>query len=201
LQAASFTAHAARAPKPYRIAAGPFIKKQVSEAKVSTTVRFSLEGLTVWVSYLDPERRAAAVKAIEPGGGDPFAPPPGRSERFNAFLVQFENETAFDVSFQPGNVVLITDRNEQQFPIDGADIYLQAERARLPDPQGVMNRTAALIFDSSTTIPSGTRFERLIVFSTFPEKWKEFRLLFSYLQIGAETHSLSFRYHKEFLED
>ena len=99
------------------------------------------------IPNLDPERRAAAVEVIEPGGGDPFAPPPGRPEQFNAFLVRFENETPFDVSFQPGNVVLITDRNEQQFPIDGTDIYLQAERARLPDPQGVMNKTAALIFE------------------------------------------------------
>jgi hypothetical protein len=60
-----------------------------------------------------------------------------------------------------------------------------------------------LIYDSSTTIPDGTRMERLLVFRslTEKEKWKEFAMHFSFIQIDSDTHTLSFTYHKQVIKD
>ena len=103
--------------------------------------------------------------------------------------------------FQPGNVVLITDRKHQGFPIDITDLYLQAERAGVGDAQRAVNKVVELMFDSSTTIRSGRKMERLLVFRQLPEKGKELVMHFSYFQIHAETHTLSFTYHKQIEKD
>ncbi len=161
-------------------------------------IRFGIGGLTVLVDLLDSALRAEFIKSLNPPRyGDPFAPPPGTPERYHTFRVRFDNQSPADVIFQPGNVILVTDRNEQQFPIDLTDVYRQAVRAGGADPEAMMARVQSLIFDSSTTIPTGSRLSRLLVFEPLPRKWKEFRLLFSFLQIGTKTHTLSFAFHKQ----
>jgi hypothetical protein len=169
-------------------------------ARGAAVSRFTIKGLTVLVEYLEPEGRAAFIRTIDPKAADPFAVPAGRPEFYHAFLVTFENQSPLDVSFQPGNVVLATDHKEQQFPIDLTDLYRTATRLEVDDPERAMQRAAPLIFDSSTTIPRGQRLSRLLVFGPLPSRWKEFHLHFSYLQIGAETHTLSFTFHRQPLE-
>ncbi len=195
----------ARPPAPYVVVPGPYARggKPVDAARSDgppAASRFTLHGLTVVVELLDPPARAAFVEAIDREAGDPFAAPPGRPEIYNVFRVTFENESEADVTFQPGNVVLLTDRGEQQFAIDLTDLYRIAGHAGVADPERVMDRMARVIFDSSTTIPKGQRLSRLLVFETLPQKWKEFRLHFSFLQIGTETHTVSFAFHKQVLK-
>ncbi|HEU4401723.1 MAG TPA: hypothetical protein VFT43_06420 [Candidatus Polarisedimenticolia bacterium] len=192
-------ARAAAGDLPYRIIPGPYVKKETSATESPSSGRFTVRGLTVVVEHLEPEARAAFIRTLAPGGGDPFAPPPGQPESYHAFRVAFENDTAQDVTFQPGNVVLITGKRMQQFPIDLTDLYRNAERGG-GDPQQAIDRLARLIFDTSTTIPSGRHLARLLMFGPLPERWKEIQLHFSFLQIGAETHTLSFTFHKQPLE-
>ena len=191
----------AREPKPYRILPGPYTKKQTPADETPSPSRFTLLGLTVEVENLDAPRRLEFIRSITPGAADPFAPRAGGPERYLTFRVSFENESGFDVIFQSGNVVLITNKSEQRFPIDMSDIYMRAARVANSDPQAVYDRVAPLIFDSSTTIPAGRRRSRLMVFGPIREKWKEFNLRFSFLQIGTETRSLSFTFHKQILKD
>ncbi len=188
----------ARTAGPFRIAAGPYEKKAAGGG-APAVARFTLEGLTVEVEYLEPAARAAFIRSIDPQAGDPFGVPSAPGELYNAFRVEFDNRSGFDVTFQPGNVILITDRNDQQFPIDLTDLYRTASRAETADPQRLMDDAGRFIFDLSTTIPKGRRLERLLLFGPMPEKWKEFRLHFSYLQIGAATHTLSFPFHRQSL--
>jgi hypothetical protein len=179
---------------------GPYVKKEDPDRPPPAASRFALEGLTVTVELLDDAARAAFIRSIEPRSRDPFASPPGGPALFHAFRVVFENGTGSAISFQPGNVVLATDRNDQQFPIDLPDIYMEVARAGKADPDAAMAEVQPLIFDSSTTIPNGRRLERMLVFGPLPEKWKEFHLLFSFLQIGTETHTLTFTFHKQILK-
>jgi hypothetical protein len=161
-----------------------------------TTSRFTLEGLTVLVDFLEPPARRAFIETLDPDADDPFAVAPGRPERYHAFRVTFDNDSRGDVIFQPGNVLLITDRQEQQFPVDLTDLYRLAVRAEAADPERMVDRVNGLIFDSSTTIPRGERLSRLLLFGPLPVKWKQFRLHFSFLQIGTETHTVSFIFHR-----
>ncbi len=186
----------ARDAAPFRIAAGPYARK--TEAGGGPLAgRLTLKGVTVQVEYLDAPGRAAFIRTIDPKAGDPLAVPSGRGEAFTSFRGEFDNASESDVTFQPGNVVLITDRNEQQFPIDLTDLYRAAEAGETSDPQRLIDRAARFIFDSSTTVPKGKHLARLLLFGPLPAKWREFRLHFSYLQIGTETHTLSFPFHRQ----
>lgn len=189
-------AAAAARPATYRIVAGPYSKKSLSGDPAPAISRFTLKGLTIAVEYLEPAARGAFIRSLDARGGDLFAVPPGRAELYNAFRVTFENESSVDVVFQPGNALLITDHKDQRFPVDLTDLYRLAERSEQIDPDATLERAARLIFDSSTTVPRGTRLERLLAFGPFPEKWKEFRVHFSYLQVGTETHTVSFVFHR-----
>ena len=187
----------------YRLVPGPYDKKRVADAGAPASSQTTLKGLTVLVEPLEPKGRAAFIEQIKPGMADPFAPAPGRPEQFMVFRVAFDNRTGFPVTFQPGNVVIITKRQAHRFPLDFTDLYLQAERAGIDNPQRATNRVIALIYDTSTTIPDGTRMERLLVFRPLAEddKWREFGMHFSFIQIDSDTHTLSFMYHKQPLED
>jgi hypothetical protein len=199
------TALAAKPASTYRILAGPYDKKAAPGSGARVT-RFSLKGLTVEAEFLEPAERAAFIRRIDPGAADPFAVASGRLELFHAFRMEFDNKSSLPVTFQAGNVLLVTDRNEQQFAIDLTDLYRRAVNTEAVDPEAVNPETAIAqaaryIFDSSTTIPAGTTLSRLLVFGPLPETWKEFRLHVSFLQIGAQTHTLSFAFHRQFVKE
>lgn len=191
------------APK-YRIAAGAAPKKapKVSAASPATTVvRATIEGLTVSVEYADAARRADFLKTVDPQLIDPFAAVPGKPERALVFVVGFQNDTDGEVQFQPGNVVLMTDRGDHEYPLDLTDIYIGAERAKDQDLETVIDRTTRVMFDSATTIPAGGRRARLLAFKPLENaKWTQFQVHFSFLQIAGETHKMFFTFHKQTLE-
>lgn len=198
-------AFAAKPPSQYRIAAGAAPKKDPPKgsaaAPVTTVARSMVKGVTVSVEYADAARRAEFLKTVDPELVDPFAATPGKPERALVFVVGFDNGTDGEVQFQPGNVVLMTDRGDRDFPLDLTDIYLGAERAGDQDLENVIDRTTRVMFDSATTIPAGARRARLLAFKPLENpKWRQFQLHFSFLQIKGETHTLSFSFHKQILE-
>ena len=191
---------AAKPEPPYRIAAGVPPKKRPEGAVTGSPIaRTNIQGLKVTVEYADTARRAEFLATLGDDKTDPFATRPGRPERALTFIVAFENESAAGAVFQPGNVALITDMGERAFPLDLTDLYLNAERAGVEDLQHVIDRTTAVIYDGSTSIRSGTRTARLLAFRPIEGKWKNFQVHFSFVQIGTETHTLSFNFHKEYL--
>jgi len=187
---------APRVEAPYRILAGPYSKKAPEAAGVPTST-FDLKGVKIAVEFLEPSARAAFVRTIAPAVQDPFAVPPGRPEIYHAVRVAFDNGSAADVVFQAGNVVVYTDGKTQEFGIDLTDLYRVAAEAGADDPQAMIDRVAPLIYDSSTTIPKGRKTERLLLFGPLQGKWREIQMIFSFLQVGAETHTVSFTFHKQ----
>jgi hypothetical protein len=199
---------AAAAAKPvprYRIAAGAAPKKDPPKdapAPPATTIASStIKGVTVSVEYADAARRAAFLQTVDPNLIDPFAAAPGKPERALVFVVGFENDTKGEVQFQPGNVMLITDHGDHDYPLDLTDIYIGAERAGDQDLEHVIDRTTRVLFDSATTIPPGAHRARLLAFKPLENpKWRQFQLQFAFIQIAGETHTLSFAFHKQILE-
>jgi len=197
LALASFAWARAKEPAPFRVMPGPYSKKAIeSGVRSTTTSHFSIKGLAITVEFLEPDARASFLRKAASGASDPFAVPPGRPEIYHAVRVVFENRSTGDVVFQPGNVMLLTDRKAPQYAMDLTDLYRAAAHAD-SDPDQVFDRLSPAIFDSSTEIPKGRTIERLVVFGPFPPKWKELRVNFSFLQIGAETHSVSFMFHRQ----
>ncbi|HEV8700999.1 MAG TPA: hypothetical protein VGV60_06980 [Candidatus Polarisedimenticolia bacterium] len=193
---ACFSPAAAKDTGPFRILAGPYSRKAVGSGSGAATSRFTIKGLTITVEFLEPESRASFLRKAASGASDPFAVPPGRPQIYHAVRVAFDNQSKADVIFQAGNVVLLTDRKEPEYAIDLTDLYRAAARGD-GDPEGVFDQLAPAIFDSSTEIPKGRTIERLLVFGPLRTRWKELRLNFSYLQIGSETHSVSFLFHRQ----
>jgi hypothetical protein len=188
----------------YRIAAGAAPKKAPKDAAalpVTTIARSTIKGVTVSVEYADAARRAAFLKTVDPNLIDPFKPAAGKPERALVFVVGFENDTAGEVQFQPGNVMLVTDAGDHDHPLDLTDIYIGAERAGDQDLEHVIDRTTRVLYDSATTIPPGAHAARLIAFKPLDNpKWRQFSLEFSFLQIAGETHDVSFAFHKQIVE-
>ena len=192
------------APK-YRIAAGAAPKKappkDAPPVPVTTIASSNIKGVTVSVEYADAARRAAFLKTVDPNLIDPFAPGPGKPERALVFVVGFENDTASEVQFQPGNVMLITDHGDHDHPLDLTDIYIGAERSGDQDLEHVIDRTTRVLYDSATTIPAGAHAARLIAFKPLDNpNWRQFSLQFAFIQVAGETHSVSFAFHKQMVE-
>jgi hypothetical protein len=186
---------------PYRVLAGPYSKKEAKEGTAHTEARANIDMLGISIEFLGAEERAAFVRSIDPTAPDPFASRPGRPESFSTFRVVFDNRSTADVQFQPGNVILLTDRKTQDFPVDLTDLYRLAAEVGVADPEKTIDRIAPIMFDSSTTIPAGRRVARLLVFGPFPAKWRELQLHFSFLQIGTQTREATFHFHKQPLKE
>lgn len=191
-------AAASKPPVPFDIYAGAWVKpdKDAPPAPGSKVARSNLKGVSVTVEYAPPARRAEFLKSIDAGIGDPFAPSPGRPDRVVAFIVTFNNQSREQLVFNPGNVAVVSDKGERAFPLDLTDMYIAAERQGAEDLQAVIDRSGSVMFDSSTVIPAGTGMTRLVVFRPIEGKWKQFQLHFAFLQIGRDTHTLSFTFHK-----
>ena len=181
----------------YRVLAGIYSRKDIKAGAGNPVARAALGDLSIAVEFLEPGARAAFVRSVAPAMPDPFAVRPGRPEMYSVFRVSFSNRSGADVQFQPKNVVLLTDRKTQDFPVDLTDLYRGAEAAGLADPERVFERLAPVVFDGGTTIAKGASLERLLVFGPFPAKWKDLQLHFSFLQVGTETHTVSFNFHKQ----
>ena len=193
-------AGASKPEKPYVVYAGVYTKPQKNAPpppKVKTTKTF-LKGLTVTVEVADQVRRAEYLRSVDPGMGDLFPSRPGRPDQRLAFIVTLANAGPEAVVFNPGNIALVTDRGEHVFPLDQSDFYMAAEQAKVADLQRVLDRTSQVLFDQSVSLPPGNDVTRIVLFKALEStKWKQLQVHFSYVQIGTETHTLTFSFHKQ----
>jgi len=196
--AGAASAATGKPPTPYEIYAGTWVKpdRKAPPPPGVRIARSNMKGLAVSVEYAPPARRAEFLRTMGADIDDPFAVTPGRPDRVVAFIVTFNNQGRDQVVFNPGNVAVVTDKGVSAFPLDMTDMYMSAERQGVDDLQAVIDRSSRVMFDSSTVIPSGTGLSRLVVFRPIEGKWKQFQVHFSYLQIGRDTHTLSFTFHK-----
>jgi hypothetical protein len=193
---------AAKPEKPYVVYAGAFVKPKKGEPappKVKTTKSF-MKGLTVTVESADQVRRNEYLRSVDPGMGDLFPAQRGRPDRRLAFIVTFANSGPETVVFNPGNIALATDQGEHVFPLDQADFYMAAEQARVEDLQRVLDRTSMVLFDQSVSLRPGEGVTRIVLSKALENKWKQLQVHFSYVQIGSETHTLTFSFHKQEME-
>lgn len=191
---------AAKPEKPYIVYAGAWTKPPKKDAppppKVKVTKTY-LKGLTVTVEVADQVRRSEYLKSVDPGMGDLFPARAGRPDKRLAFIVTLANAGPEMVVFNPGNIALATDKGEHVFPLDQSDFYMAAEQAKVADLQRVLDRTSQVLFDQSVSLHPEQGLTRIVLFKALETKWKQLQVHFSYVQIGSETHTLTFSFHKE----
>lgn len=192
---------AAKPEKPYTVYAGAYVKPKKGETppKVKVTKSY-LKGLAVTVEVADQARRTEFLTSIDPGMGDLFPARAGRPDRRLAFIVTLENSGPEMVVFNPGNIAMATDKAEHVFPLDQADFYMAAEAAKVADLQRVLDRTSQVLFEQSVALRPGEGVTRLVLFKALESKWQQLQVHFSYVQIGSDTHTMSFSFHKQTLE-
>ena len=191
---------AAKPEKPYTVYAGAYTKPpkkgEAPPPKVKTIKSF-MKGLTVTVEVADQARRTEYLTSVDPGMGDLFPARAGRPDKRLAFIVTLANAGPDPVVFNPGNIALATDNGEHVFPLDQSDFYMAAEQAKVADLQRVLDRTSMVLFDQSVSLRAGEGLTRIVLFKALEAKWKQLQVHFSYVQIGSETHTLTFSFHKQ----
>ncbi len=191
---------AAKPEKPYTVYAGAYTKPPKKgdppPPKVKTAKSY-LKGLTVTVEVADQTRRTEYLRSVDPGMGDLFPARAGRPDKRLAFIVTLANAGPDPVVFNPGNIALATDQGEHVFPLDQSDFYMAAEQAKVADLQRVLDRTSMVLFDQSVSLRPGEGLTRIVLFKALEAKWKQLQVHFSYVQIGSETHTLTFSFHKQ----
>lgn len=192
--AASAPAAAAASAPAVKIVSGP--KCVEGEPATDEAVTFA-QGVTFTARPLNLFEWEARLNRRAPGQGGLFRGLDGSPAPFQAFLVKVENQSKELVRFQPGNIILIGGKNEEDHILDYTDLYryLQGIGKSGEDLDPLRDE----FFDSGMILESGKPVERLLFFRALPpdKKRKAMALLFSSFQVGAETHQAGLAWHFE----
>ncbi|MBI4160922.1 MAG: hypothetical protein HY509_00565 [Acidobacteria bacterium] len=149
-------------------------------------------GIEIRVRFLDREQCRTFLAERAPDLPDPFAPDGLFPEDHYLFRLDLRNGSAERLTFHPGNVVLITNRNDQELALEYSDFYRRLRDGK-DSPEAVLRRWTRVYYDQSHTLMPGESASKLIAFH--PPRhpsWKRMKLYISSLQIGSGTHSFSF---------
>lgn len=177
-----------------RIVSGP----RCVEGEKPTDEAFTYaQGVAFTARPLTNDEWEKRLDARAPGHGGLFRALDGSPAPFQAFLVKVENKSQALVRFQPGNILLIGGKNEEDHILDYTDLYryLQGIGKAGEDLDPLRDE----FFDSGLILESGKPVERLLLFHAMPpnKKRKAMALLFSSFQVGAETHRAGLAWHFE----
>ncbi len=193
--AAAFAVAAAATSAPaLKIVSGP---KCVEGEKATDEAFTYVQGVAFTARPLTTAEWEGRLNAKAPGQGGLFRALDGSPAPFQAFLMKLENKSQALVRFQPGNILLIGGKNEEDHILDYTDLYryLQGIGKAGEDLDPVRDE----FFDSGLILENGKPVERLLFFHAMPpdKKRKAMALLFSSFQVGAETHSAGLAWHFE----
>jgi hypothetical protein len=193
MAAFAVTAAATSAPAP-KIVSGP--KCVEGEPATDEAVTY-VQGVTFTARPLTTSEWEGRLNARTPGQGGLFRALDGSPAPFQAFLVKVDNKSQALVRFQPGNILLIGGKNEEDHILDYTDLYryLQGIGKSGEDLDPLRDE----FFDSGLILENGKPVERLLFFHAMPpnKKRKAMALLFSSFQVGAETHRAGLVWHFE----
>jgi hypothetical protein len=188
------SAMAAASAPAVKIVSGP--KCVEGEAATDEAVTY-VQGVTFTARPLTTEEWEARLNRRVSGQGGLFRGLDGSPAPFQAFLVKVENKSQALVRFQPGNILLIGGKNEEDHILDYTDLYryLQGIGKAGEDLDPLREE----FFDSGLILENGKPVERLLFFRAMPpsKKRKAMALLFSSFQVGAETHRAGLAWHFE----
>ncbi|HKY32852.1 MAG TPA: hypothetical protein VJV23_09970 [Candidatus Polarisedimenticolia bacterium] len=182
------------AARPYRIAGlerddkGKWVPAEV--------LRQSRDGVTAEIKFLDPDARRAVVRAALGGEGNVF---PGRAGEkapgFLVFVLQLANGSRHDVTFNPGQARLTTEKGDMKFALDYSAVH---ELTRgLGEGSPGMDDLSAILFDRVVTIRPEGSVRKLLAFPAPREdRYKEIQVRIVELNVGSDGIDLIFPFRK-----
>ncbi|MEE8111708.1 MAG: hypothetical protein V3T54_03145 [Acidobacteriota bacterium] len=154
------------------------------------------QGLEIRVRFLDTSGRLAFLEERQPTFPDFFASDGLFPEEYQFFRVDLKNSGEEKVTFHPGNVVVITNKNDQEFPLDYTDFYRRLTR-KGGKTEKHLKQVPSLFYDGSLTLRPGESTSKLLAFPAPRRKWKRLQLYVSFLQLGTESHSFRFPFSRQ----
>jgi hypothetical protein len=109
--------------------------------------------------------------------------------------MDLKNQTEQPVTFHPGNCVMITNKNEQELPLEYSDFYRKLAYTNV-SPEGFLRDWTKVYYDGSHTLNPGESTSKLLAYRPPRDKWKRLMLYISFMQIGHENHSFKFPFSR-----
>jgi len=185
---------AAGSPPVVKIVSGP--KCVEGEPATDTSVAIT-QGVTFTARPMKTEEWEERLNRRAPGQGGLFRGHGGSPAPFQAFLVKVENKNPALVRFQPGNIVLIGGKNEEDHILDYTDLYRYLEGIGKSGDD--LDSVRDEFFDSGMILEDARPVEKIVFFHALPpdKKRKAMALLFSSFQVGTETYQAGLAWHFE----
>jgi len=179
-------------PANLSIVAGP---ECVKGEPRTDAVSISSQGVTFSARPLVLEEWEARLEKRAPGSGGLLRGHDGKPAAFQVFLLKVESRNKDLVRFQPGNVIRLGGKYEEDHLLDYTDLYryLQGIGKSGEDIEPVRDE----FFDSGMILEAGQPVERMVFFRDLPvsKKRRTLTLLISSYQVGTETHRAALAWH------
>ncbi len=119
-------------------------------------------GVRISIRYLDALKAGEAMASVIGGTAGIFHERTATSRGHLVFALQIENESGFDLLFEPGQGRLITNRSDAEFPLDYTGLYdlLRTLPGGAPD----LDEIEKAVYSRAATIRSGGSVRKLLVF-------------------------------------
>jgi len=198
-------AAASAAPEPLLAAAKPYKisganRDERGKWQPTEVLEQTRSGVVFQMQFLEPD---AARRVLSSMLGRDVDLLPGRlGERRRGYLVfvlQIANASPADVTFNPTQARLSTEKGDMEFALDYSALY-DASRLLGPDGPG-LEQMATAIFDRSLTIKPEGSVRKLLAFPAPREdKYKTIEVRLAEVNVGAAAVDVVFFFRKFFQE-
>ena len=129
----------------------------------------------VHLRQVDSAERLRYIRGATGVAVDPFAAPPGQTERFLTFLIVIENHGDTPLSFNALDCWLTTNRKEIATPLGLTDLSFDYQIAGKPLP-AAYERISPVMLDGTRLLAPGAKLSGLLVYRLLDARTKRFHL-------------------------
>jgi hypothetical protein len=156
-----------------------------SSALVATAV-FHVE-LTL-LDAVERRRLVAEATGQPPDSLDVFDALALRGTPYLVLLAEIFNDAGEPLSFNPQNIMLVTDRPDHVAPLDATRAWEALREAGLP-PDELLPRVQKVIYDTASVLPAGKSVSRLLAYRLPSAEFRRARVDFSFFSVGPASFS------------
>jgi len=185
---------AAAAAKPYRIAGAN--KDEAGKWQAAEMLEQTRAGVSFQIQFLEPEAARRVLKNTLGRDVDLLPGRSGESRRgYLVFVLQIANTSPLDVTFNPTQARLSTEKGDMEFALDYTALY-DASRLLGPEGPGLEEMSTAL-FDRSLTIKPEGSVRKLLAFPAPREdKYKTLEVRLAEVNVGPSSVDAVFAFRK-----
>ena len=184
--------------RPYHISGAN--KDESGKWQAAEVLEHTRGGVSFQIQFLTPE---ASRKALKGALGRDFDLLPGRAgghrRGYLVFVLQIANGSREDVTFNPTQARLATEKGDMEFALDYSALY-EASRRLGPDGPG-LDELGSALFDRSMSIRPGGSVRKLLAFEAPREdRYKTIEVRLAEVNVGAASIDAVFAFRKFFEE-